>query len=150
MDDFLLGIAPQPSAKVNMATTGLYDSVVVGVFATTPNLDAQSFRHTLLSALTSLGWDPDDPRLGVAVRFIGTQPTVLRMSSLVQDIAFSKSAAYIFHAPLSTEYYQQLDYEFKHLTHLISFHGLNEPVNLTVRSMAKSLYIGVLDVVCDW
>jgi len=150
MEDFLVGIAPQPSDKIRAVTGGLYDSIVVGIFAQTPNLDAASFRHTLLSALTSMGWDSQAPQLGAVVRFIGDQPSVMRMSSLVQDIPLSKSSAHIYHAPLSAEYYQQLDYEFKHLTHLITFHSHNEPVNLTVRGMAKAYCLGVLDVVTDW
>lgn len=150
MDDFLVGIAPQPSAQVHQATQGLYDAVVVGIFAHSPNLDATFFRHTLLSALTSLGWNQADPHLGVIIRFIGNQQTVMRMSSLVQDIPLSKSLAHLHYVPFSAEYYQQLDHEFKHLTHLITVHEQNQPVNLNVRDLAKTYLLGVLDVVCDW
>lgn len=150
MDDILVGISPQPSPKVFHATAGLYDSVVVGVFSQSPNVDALFFRHTLLSSLTSLGWDQQAPQQGVLVRFIGTREAVMRMTSLVQDLPLSKSTAYLHYAPFSAEHYQQLDYEFKHLTHLITIHEQNQPVNLNVRDMAKAYCLGVLDVVCDW
>lgn len=150
MEDFLVGISPQPSPKVHQATGGLYDSVVVGVMAQSPNLDAQFFRHTLLSALASMGWDQQAPQLGVIIRFIGPRPAITRMTGLIQDIPLSKSCAYLYHAPFNAEYYQTLDYELKHITHLICFHEANQPVNLTLRSMAKQQCVGVMDVVCDW
>lgn len=150
MEDFLVGISPKPSPKVFQATGGLYDSIVVGVMAQTPNLDALFFRYTLLSALATMGWDQETPKLGVIVRLIGPQPAILRMSGLIQDIQLSKSRATIHHAPFSAEYYQQLDYELKHITHLICFHEANQPVNLTLRMMAKQQFVGVMDVVCDW
>jgi len=150
MEDFLVGVSPQPSPKVQQATNGLYDSVVVGVYTQSPNVDATFFRHTLLSALTSLGWDQQNPHHGVIVRFIGPREAVMRMTSLVQDIAFSKSVAYLFNAPFSAEHYQHLDYEFKHLTHLVVIHEKNQAVNLSVRDMARNYCLGVLDVVCDW
>lgn len=150
MEDILVGISPQPSTKVSAATSGLYDSVVVGVYSQSPNVDAKFFRHTVISSLMSLGWDQQNPHQGVLVRFIGDRESVLRMVGLVQDIPLSKSTAQLHYAPLSAEHYQQLDYEFKHLTHLITFHSQNQPLNLNIRDMAKSYCLGVLDVVCDW
>lgn len=150
MQDFLVGISPRSSSKVSAATNGLYEGVVVGVLATSPNLVPTTFRHTLISSLKTLGWDPNQPDLGVLIRLFGTQETIKRMSYILQDFQVPISHSYIYHAPLSAEYYQYLDHEFNNITHLICFHDRNQPVNLAIRQLANNHWVGVLDVVNDW
>lgn len=150
MSDFLRGVSPEPSATISAATNGLYDSLVVGIYSNGPNLDSLFFRDTLVASLTNMGWSRYNPKQGVLIRFIGNQTTVNRMSSLIQDIPFIKSSGFIHHQPFSAEYYQEIEYELKHLTHLLLFHNQQEPVNTTVSDMAKNYCVGVLNVISNW
>lgn len=150
MSYFLKGISPEPCQAIVEATTGLYDSLVVGVYSNTPNLGALSFKSTIVSALKSMGWSPNNPKQGVTLRLIGDQPALDRMNNLLSSIPFIKSFGYLHNHKQSAENFYQLDQELKHLTHLITFHDRQTTVDTSVRDMAKNYCVGVIDVVTDW
>lgn len=123
---FTRGGEPMPSSDVRHCTQGMYNVVHLMVYVPRFTGEMIFIENTVLRLLEDLGWDPEEPRVGAAVHFLGDPAFVNAMTAVIQRRRLPFSSVRLPRDPeLAME---ALDHAFKHVTHAVEFQSRHHAV----------------------
>jgi hypothetical protein len=113
------GGEPQPSSDVRHCTQGMYSIVHLMVYCPRFTGEMIYIENTVLRLLEDLGWDPEEPRVGAAVHFLGDPAFLNAMTAVIQRHRLPFSSVRLPRDPELA--FEALDHAFKHVTHAVEF-----------------------------
>jgi hypothetical protein len=113
------GGEPIPSDEVLRQTQGLYNVVHLMVYCPHFTGEMLTIENTVLRLLMDLGWNPEDPRVGATVSFLGDPEFTKAMAYVIVKRRLPHSS---YHLPRDPELAMEaMEYAFKQTTHAVEF-----------------------------
>jgi len=108
-----------PSDDVRHCTQGMYGVVHLMVYCPRFRGEMILIENTVLRLLMDLGWDPDEPRVGAVVSFMGDPEFTKAMAYVIVKRRLPHSS---YHLPRDPEIAMEaMEYAFKQTTHAVEF-----------------------------
>jgi hypothetical protein len=132
------GGEPQPSSDVRHCTQGMYSIVHLMVYCPRFTGEMTYIENTVLKLLEDLGWDPEEPRVGAAVHFMGDPAFINAMTSVIHRRRLPFSSVRLPRDPeLALE---ALDHSFKHVTHAVEFASRTNHTDSVTSTFAQTAW----------